>query len=320
VFVLTDGNKGFLDAILAAWKAGATEEHTDAKLNQRCTKTAELASKILAYLEKRAAADTALTTAISKADGTTFQHLFSSFYDYGNTRSQLIFLPVPASVVSEAIKTEMKRLEEASKNGATAMSQLHGKHRKLSMELQTAKEDVTLAEERAKDAEKKEQEASAENMLLRRQVHQLKEANANGLSRAPSATSTKSGASKEEPEEKKGVKREREEDGGGDESNKRANQELQAELEKLKSVAESRLKETAALWAVQRELQGKVREFEAQAKEISDEEAIKSSAYTVLNFKYNEALRDQVKILITPCGNPNPTVLTPAELHERFIF
>ena len=54
-----------------------------------------------------------------------------------------------------------------------------------------------------KTAETKEQEAAAENMLLRRQVFQLKEANANGISRATSVNSAKSGASKEEPEEKK---------------------------------------------------------------------------------------------------------------------
>ena len=58
-----------------AWKAGATEEHTDAKLNEKCTKTAELATKILAYLEKRAAADKTLTEAITRADGAPFTSL-----------------------------------------------------------------------------------------------------------------------------------------------------------------------------------------------------------------------------------------------------
>jgi hypothetical protein len=86
------------------------------------------------------------------------------------------------------------------------------------MELATAKEDTVLAETRAKESEATEREASAQVLVLQRQVFQLKE----GVvppSRAPSQAQS---APVETPE-KKGVKRERDED-GNEESNKRANQ------------------------------------------------------------------------------------------------
>ena len=58
-----------------------------------------LATKLVASLEKRAAADQALVAAVSKGDA------------------------------SEAIKAEMSRLEAASREGAAAMNDLHVKQR-----------------------------------------------------------------------------------------------------------------------------------------------------------------------------------------------
>ena len=169
------------------------------------------------------------------------------------------------------------------------------------MQLATAQEDVTLAEERAKEAETKEHESSAQVMVLRRQVHQLKEHNERGLARASSiASATNSTDSKSRAQEaedakpSKGVKREREEDGEKEaEASKRANQQTQSELEEQKSLADSRLTEVNKLRGIQSELTQKCRALEDRAKEVTDEDAVKSSAYTLLNFKFHEALRDQ---------------------------
>jgi len=214
------------------------------------------------------------------------------------------------AVASEAIKAEMSRLGAASSGHESVMNDLHVKQRSLKMELDTAKEDVTLAEERAKEAETKERDAEAQVMILRRQVHQLKEHEEKGLVRArsiasatnPSSSDAKSKASEaEESKPTKGVKREREDDGGKEdaEASKRANQATQAELEQFRSVAESRLAEVTKLRGVQAELTQKCRALEDRSKDVTDEEAVKSSAYTLLNFKFNEALREQDSVAQT---------------------
>ena len=148
------------------------------------------------------------------------------------------------------------------------------------MELGTAKEDQVLAEEKEKQALEKESEASALVMQLRRQVFQLKEREGlisphissyllipsmhrhytvtapslychctitvpPGITRTKSEASAGSALGSGGEGSSRGVKREREDDevASGEGGGKRGSQELRAELEQVRSIAESRSQE-----------------------------------------------------------------------------